>query len=136
MLKLFPALTKNDIRCVVMSENGADIKLLLLTALKLFPYNIECKNREEYKTIYKHYRQTIKHGTLEPLLVIKIICIKNTIPDFNTSRLSANIIGVHPTSPVSILKSCTCFSMSQNPSPSWHLFLSYDLIQINERKYN
>ena len=71
MLKLFPALTKNDIRCARIGENGSDVKLLSLTARKLFPYNIETKNRETYKTIFKHYRQSGKHGSLERLLVIK-----------------------------------------------------------------
>ena len=71
ILKLFPALTKKDIRCARRGENGADIKLLSLTARKLIPYNIETKNREEYKTIYKHYKQTVKHGKMEPLLIIK-----------------------------------------------------------------
>mgnify|MGYP001182991106 FL=1 len=72
IMKLFPSLTKDDIRCAMMSENGADIKLLTLIARKLFPYNVECKNREEYRTIYKHFKQTKNHGPLEPLLVVKM----------------------------------------------------------------
>ena len=28
IMKLFPSLTKEDIRCAMMSENGADIKLM------------------------------------------------------------------------------------------------------------
>ena len=71
ILKLFPSLTKDDIRCAMMSENGADIKLMSLTARKLFPYNVETKNRKDFKTIYKHYKQTHGHGPLEPLLIIK-----------------------------------------------------------------
>ena len=55
----------------MMSENGADIKLMSLTARKLFPYNVETKNRKDFKTIYKHYRQTKGHGPFEPLLIIK-----------------------------------------------------------------
>ena len=65
-LRLFPSLTKDDIRCAMMSENGADIKLMSLTARKLFPYNVETKNRKDFKTIYKHYRQTKGHGPFEP----------------------------------------------------------------------
>jgi len=42
-----------------------------LTARKLFPYNVETKNRKDFKTIYKHYKQTHGHGPLEPLLIIK-----------------------------------------------------------------
>ena len=71
ILKMFPRLTNKDIRCAKVSENGADIKLMSLMARKLMPYNIETKNREEYKTIYKQYQQSIKHGSLEPLLIIK-----------------------------------------------------------------
>ena len=71
IMKLFPSLTKDDIRCAMMSENGADIKLMSLTARKLFPYNVETKNRKDFKTIYKHYKQTRGHGALEPLLIIK-----------------------------------------------------------------
>lgn len=70
---LFPYLKKKkDIRCARDSEHGSDVKLLSLTARKLFPYDVECKNREEYKTIYNHYRQCQRHGKLEPLLVIKM----------------------------------------------------------------
>ena len=71
IMRLFPPLTKDDIRCAMMSENGADIKLMSLTARKLFPYNVETKNRKDFKTIYKHYKQTHGHGPLEPLLIIK-----------------------------------------------------------------
>ena len=51
--RLFPSLGKDDIRTSLMSENGADVKLISLMARKLMPYDIETKNREEYKTIYK-----------------------------------------------------------------------------------
>ena len=71
IFKLFPSLTKDDIRCALMSEPGADVKLMSLTARKLFPYTVETKNREEYKTIFKHWKQTKSHGPLEPLLIIK-----------------------------------------------------------------
>jgi len=71
IFKLFPSLTKDDIRCALMSEAGADVKLMSLTARKLFPYTVETKNREEYKTIFKHWKQTKSHGPLEPLLIIK-----------------------------------------------------------------
>ena len=69
--KLFPKLGPEDIRTSMMSENGADVKLMSLTARKLFPYTVETKNREEYKTIFKHWKQTKSHGPLEPLLIIK-----------------------------------------------------------------
>jgi hypothetical protein len=70
--KLFPSLIKDDIRTSVISEAGADIKLISLMARKLMPYDVETKNREEYKTIYKHYAHAKGHGNLEPLLVIKM----------------------------------------------------------------
>ena len=70
--KLFPSLGKDDIRTSLMSENGADVKLISLMARKLMPYDIETKNREEYKTIYKHYKHACKHGNSQPLLVIKM----------------------------------------------------------------
>ena len=72
IIKLFPALTNDDIRTSMMSEAGADVKLISVMARKLFPYDVECKNREEYKTIYKHFKQAIKHGNLEPILLIKM----------------------------------------------------------------
>ena len=71
ILGLF-GLTKDDIRCSLMSESGADVKLMSLTARKLFPYSVECKNREVYRTLYKHYKQCQKHTNLEPLLIIKM----------------------------------------------------------------
>ena len=70
--KLFPSLGKDDIRTSLMSEQGADVKLISLTARKLFPYDTETKNREEYRAIYNHYKHACKHGNLEPLLVLKM----------------------------------------------------------------
>jgi|TARA_Y100001951_G_scaffold35818_1_gene28285 hypothetical protein len=55
-----------------MSEAGADVKLISLSARKLMPYDIETKNREEYKTLYRHYRHASGHGNMEPLLVVKM----------------------------------------------------------------
>ena len=52
IIKLFPSLTKKDIRTSTTGENGADVKLLTLQARKLFPYSIECKNRSDNKQIY------------------------------------------------------------------------------------
>ena len=72
IFKLFPSLTKEDIRCSLMSESGADVKLMSLTARKLFPYSVECKNREEYRALYKHYKQSQKHTNLQPLLIVKM----------------------------------------------------------------
>ena len=70
--KLFPKLGPDDIRTSLMSENGADVKVTSLTARKLFPYSIETKNREDYKTIYNAFTQASRHTNQEPLLVIKM----------------------------------------------------------------
>ena len=66
IIKLYPSLTKKDIRTSTTGENGADVKLLSLQARKLFPYSVECKNRSDNK-------QATKHTQLEPLLVIKTL---------------------------------------------------------------
>ena len=71
IIKMFPRLTKDDIRCSMMSENGADVKLTSMMARRLFPYSIECKNREDFKQLFSHLRQAQKHTDLEPLLIIK-----------------------------------------------------------------
>ena len=57
IVKLYPALTKKDIRTSLTGENSADIKLLTHTARKLFPYSVECKNRNEFKSIYRYFTQ-------------------------------------------------------------------------------
>lgn len=54
-----------------MGMTGADI-LLSEAAVKLFPYEIEAKNQEVFKTLYGFYEQAKGHGKLEPLLVIKM----------------------------------------------------------------
>ena len=71
IMKLYPALTNDDIRTSLMSENGADVKLLSQMSRKLFPYSIECNNREDLNTLYKHYKQAMRHAPYEPLLVVK-----------------------------------------------------------------
>ena len=49
IIELYPVLTKKDIRTSMVGENNADIKLLSHTAKKLFPYSVECKNRNDFK---------------------------------------------------------------------------------------
>jgi len=65
------ALTEDDVRVAIMGESGADIKLSE-RGKSYFPYNIECKNNETWKGIYKAYDQAISHGKLEPLVFIKM----------------------------------------------------------------
>ncbi|HAT62976.1 MAG TPA: hypothetical protein DCS66_00015 [Flavobacteriaceae bacterium] len=72
IVKLYPVLGKDDIRTCLMSESGADVKLTSPTARKLFPYSIECKNRQDFKTLYSYFAQARRHLALEPLLVVKM----------------------------------------------------------------
>ena len=72
IIKLYPVLGKDDIRTSLMSESGADIKLTSHTSRKLFPYSIECKNRQDFKTLYSYFDQARRHLALEPLLVVKM----------------------------------------------------------------
>ena len=72
IIKLYPVLGKDDIRTSLMSETGADIKLTSHTSRKLFPYSIECKNRQDFKTLYAYFAQARRHLALEPLLVVKM----------------------------------------------------------------
>ena len=71
IVKLYPALTKKDIRTSNTGENGSDVKLLTHIAKKLFNYSVECKNRKDLKMIFSFYKQASSHGTAEPLLIIK-----------------------------------------------------------------
>ena len=72
IIKLYPVLGKDDIRTSLMSETGADIKLTSHTSRKLFPYSIECKNRQDFKTLYNYFNQARRHVALEPLLCVKM----------------------------------------------------------------
>tara|TARA_B110000902_G_C14030926_1_gene484009 strand:- start:159 stop:518 length:360 start_codon:yes stop_codon:yes gene_type:complete len=71
IMALYPTLSSKDIRTSTVGENGSDIKLLSLTAKRLFRYSAECKNRNENKVLYSHFKQTKKHSHRQPLLVIK-----------------------------------------------------------------
>ena len=91
IIELYPVLTKEHIRCSMMSENGADVKLITHTARKLFPYSIECKNREDFKGLYSHYKQATKHSPLEPMLIVKMhrkkpLCIIDLDHFFNLQK--------------------------------------------------
>ena len=75
ILKLFK-LPSSAIRTSNTGEGGEDIKLLSLTAKRVFGYSTECKNTEMHKGLYKHFKQAKKHNHREPLLV----CKKNREP--------------------------------------------------------
>jgi len=68
--KLF-RLPTGAIRTSNTGEGGEDIKLLSLTAKKVFPYSTECKNSELHIGLYKNFKQAKKHSHREPLLVVK-----------------------------------------------------------------
>lgn len=61
----------DDIRPAIMGESGTDIKLSPL-AKKYIPYDIECKNQENW-SIPSWWRQTVANTEegRKPLLVIK-----------------------------------------------------------------
>jgi hypothetical protein len=46
ILKAFPDLEPDDVKCAIMGESGTDIKLSP-AARKKFPYAVECKNVEK-----------------------------------------------------------------------------------------
>tara|TARA_Y100001973_G_scaffold11897_1_gene16316 strand:- start:1079 stop:1348 length:270 start_codon:yes stop_codon:yes gene_type:complete len=54
-----------------MGESGIDVKLSK-DAQKLFPFSIECKNKETWKGLYDAYDQSISNADLEPLVVLKM----------------------------------------------------------------
>ncbi len=68
-------LGEEDIRCALMGESGADVKV---APHIYFPYSIECKNQEKFKYIYDAYDQARSHGerfttkSLEPVVFIKM----------------------------------------------------------------
>jgi len=42
-------------------------------AYKKFPYSVECKNQEQFKTLYKFYQQAVDQDDgYTPLLVVKM----------------------------------------------------------------
>ena len=70
IIKLFK-LNPDAIRTSNTGENGEDIKLLSLTAKRVFNYSTECKNSEMHLGLYKNFRQAKKHSHRTPLLVVK-----------------------------------------------------------------
>ncbi len=54
-----------------MGTQGPDL-LMSAAAYALFPYSIECKNQEKFKTLYGFYNQAVEQDDgREPLLVLK-----------------------------------------------------------------
>jgi len=72
LLGVFPSLKKDeDVWCAIMGESGVDIKLSR-EAQKLFPFSVECKNKETWKGLYDAYDQAISNANLEPVVVLKM----------------------------------------------------------------
>ena len=72
LLSMFPNLKKDeDVCCAIMGESGVDVKLSRF-AQGLFPFSIECKNKETWKGLYDAYDQAISNANLEPVVVLKM----------------------------------------------------------------
>ncbi len=69
LLETFPSLTENDVRSTPMGVNGADV-MLSEAAYKLFPYDVECKNKATSQ-LHTYYAQAKTHGKHEPLVIVK-----------------------------------------------------------------
>lgn len=78
ILKAFKALTQNDVRSTGMGQSGVDVQLSE-AALKVFPYSVECKNKEKIN-VFAELEQTLENvqPNTQPLLVIK----KNRTPAY------------------------------------------------------
>ena len=71
ILETFDILRPTDVTVARTGEGGADVKLSKI-ARRILPYQFECKNQEKFETLYKFYKQSKKHGRLEPVLVCKM----------------------------------------------------------------
>ena len=72
LLSTFPNLKKDEVVCcAIMGESGVDVKLSRF-AQGLFPFSIECKNKETWKGLYDAYDQAISNANLEPVVVLKM----------------------------------------------------------------
>jgi hypothetical protein len=71
LLKYKPTLHPDDIKSTSMGAGGEDVQLSP-AARKEYPIQIECKNKENYKNVYRDYKQSGEHGKYEPVLIVKI----------------------------------------------------------------
>ena len=69
LLGTFPELEPDDVRSTSMGVNGEDVQLSP-AARKLFPYQIECKNKAKSE-VHTFYEQAKTHGKHEPVVVVK-----------------------------------------------------------------
>lgn len=71
ILKIFPQLTSDDVRSTGMGQGGVDVQLSS-QAKALFPFSVECKNKEKI-SIWAELEQAEKNcePNTSALLVIK-----------------------------------------------------------------
>lgn len=70
IINMFPWLSSDDVRSAPAGVPGADVQLSQ-EAQKYFPYQAECKAREDTIGLYKMYDQAYNHGDLEPLVFVR-----------------------------------------------------------------
>ena len=100
LLSTFPNLKKDeDISCAIMGESGIDVKLSRF-AQGLFPFSIECKNKETWKGLYDAYDQAISNANLEPVVVLKmnkrnpliVLDFKKFVAIIKESNMKTNLV--------------------------------------------
>lgn len=64
-------LNPSTVHTAIMGQSGADVWLETSVKNK-FPFSIECKNTERFKTIYDIIDQARTHSDLTPLAFIKM----------------------------------------------------------------
>lgn len=70
ILAAFSTLASRDVQSRAMGSQGTDV-VLSEAAFKLFPYNIECKNKETNKSLLDDFNQAKANSTEgTPLLVL------------------------------------------------------------------
>lgn len=69
LLEKFPSLEPDDVKSTGMGQPGEDV-MLSPAARKLFPFQIECKNKATSQ-IHTYYEQAKSHGKHEPLVIVK-----------------------------------------------------------------
>jgi len=69
ILEAFPQLEPDDVKSTSMGVTGEDVQLSP-AARKLFPYQIECKNKATSQ-LHTYYNQAKTHGKHEPIVIVK-----------------------------------------------------------------
>lgn len=71
-LRMFPELTKNDVRSTIMGESGTDLKFSE-AAKAIIPFDIECKNTESlnFWAAIKQAEANTEPGRVTALIVKK-----------------------------------------------------------------